>query len=276
MTEARLKLVELNTWGRMGPWEHRLAAIRAELARLEPDVIGFQEIWDGDGGSTLDEILESGWHVHHARACEVKPGVFVGNAIASRRAIVERDSWPLAPAAHEKGRNVVYALVATPWGRLPVFVTHLSWRFHDGACRLRQVQQIAALIGERAPVQRGELATELLPPILMGDMNAEPGSDEMRYLGGLTGHGVYLADCFAVRGEGAGYTWHRDNTFAALECSPNRRIDYIFVRGPDRWGRGEPLVARVAFDRPEHGVFASDHFGVYAELRASSLGLLPL
>ena len=122
----------------------------------------------------------------------------------------------------------------------------------------------------------GEVATYLLPPILMGDMNAEPGADEIRYLGGLTAPepAVYFADCFAVRGDGPGYTWHRDNPFAALECSPNRRIDYIFVRGPDRWGRGEPLTARVAFDRPEAGVFASDHYGVYAELRASSKGLL--
>ncbi|HEY5934906.1 MAG TPA: endonuclease/exonuclease/phosphatase family protein [Kofleriaceae bacterium] len=276
MTDEVIKVVALNAWGRMGPWSRRLAAIQAELARLAPDVVGFQEIWDGDGGSTLDEIVGPGWHVHHARACEMRPGVFVGNAIASRHPIVEHAAWPLVAGAHDKPRNCVHALIATPWGHLPVFVTHLAWRFHDGLLRMRQLQQIAALIGERAPVQRGEVATYLLPPILMGDMNAEPGADEIRYLGGLTAPdpAVYFADCFAVRGDGPGYTWHRDNPFAALECSPNRRIDYIFVRGPDRWGRGEPLIARVAFDRPEAGVFASDHYGVYAELRASSKGLL--
>lgn len=270
-----IKVVALNAWGRMGPWPQRLAAIKAELARLAPDVIGFQEIWDGAGGNMLDEILGAGWHVHHARARELEAGVFVGNAIASRHPIVEHAAWPLV-ATLDKPRNCVHALIATPWGHLPVFVTHLAWRFHDGLVRLRQLQQIAALIGERAPVQRGEVATYLLPPILMGDMNAEPGADEIRYLGGLTAADppVYFADCFGVRGDGPGYTWHRDNTFAALECSPNRRIDYIFVRGPDRWGRGEPLAARVVFDRPEAGVFASDHYGVYAELRASSKGLL--
>ena len=44
------------------------------------------------------------------------------------------------------------------------------------------------------------------------------------------------------------------------------RIDYVFVRGPDRKLRGEPLASRVVFDRATRGVFPSDHFGVYAEI----------
>ena len=41
----------------------------------------------------------------------------------------------------------------------------------------------------------------------------------------------------------------------------------ILVRGPDGQRRGEPLHARVCFDEPEDGVFASDHFGVMATIR---------
>ena len=62
------------------------------------------------------------------------------------------------------------------------------------------------------------------------------------------------------------------NPYAALLREPDRRIDFIWVRGGDERFRGEPLSARVAFDVPVTfsggDVFPSDHFGVVAELRA--------
>jgi endonuclease/exonuclease/phosphatase family metal-dependent hydrolase len=110
-----------------------------------------------------------------------------------------------------------------------------------------------------------------LPPILCGDFNAEPDADEIRYLSGFTtleGRSVYFADCFRVAGDGSnGHTFCRRNPYAASVREPDRRIDYIFVRGPDKQGRGEPLTCRVVFDQPNaDGVFASDHFGVLAEI----------
>jgi endonuclease/exonuclease/phosphatase family metal-dependent hydrolase len=45
---------------------------------------------------------------------------------------------------------------------------------------------------------------------------------------------------------------------------PNRRIDYVFVRGPDERFRGEPMDAAVAFTTRVAGVFPSDHYGVVA------------
>ena len=40
---------------------------------------------------------------------------------------------------------------------------------------------------------------------------------------------------------GPGFTFDRRNPNAARSHEPPRRIDYIFVRGPDRRLRGEPL-----------------------------------
>ncbi len=60
------------------------------------------------------------------------------------------------------------------------------------------------------------------------------------------------------------------NPFAGETNEPERRIDYVFVRGPDRQLRGEPLTARVVATESEGGVFPSDHFGVYAEIQALS------
>jgi endonuclease/exonuclease/phosphatase family metal-dependent hydrolase len=282
MTEARLKILTLNTWGRFGPWAARRALIVDGISRLAPDIIGLQEVWDDADGNLAHELvglLGGEWHVHSAPAYEMEPGRTCGNAIVSRFPLVEAESWPLPEPTGDSGRNLVYAVAATPWGKLPVFVTHLSWMFHQSSARLLQLQQVRAWLTERAPIQRGDAPADTLPPIFMGDLNTEPDSDEIRFLRGLLAdaYGLYLADCFAIRGEGPGYTWHRDNTFAAREHYPNRRLDYIFVRGPDRWHRGEPLVARVVLDQPDaNRVFPSDHYGMYAEIRATPVVLPPL
>ena len=277
--EARLKLLTFNTWGRTGPWASRRAVIIDGIRALDPHVVGLNEVWDGADGNLAHELvgeLGDGWHVHSAPAYEHDSGT-CGNAVISRFPIVEDGAWPLPEPRGDTGRNLVFALIDTPWGKLPVFVTHLSWMFHHSSWRLMQLQQVRSWLTERAPIQRGDAPTDTLPPVFMGDLNTEPDSDEIRFLRGYLAdpYGFYLADCFGIRGDGPGYTWHRDNRYAAREHYPNRRIDYIFVRGPDRWHRGEPLAARVVLDQPSpDGVYASDHYGVYAEIRATPV-ILP-
>ena len=81
--------------------------------------------------------------------------------------------------------------------------------------------------------------------------------------------GVYFADAFGLCGQGPGATFSRSNTYAAREVEPDRRLDYIFIEGLDRKLRGEPLSARRCFTEPVDGVFASDHFGVLAEIQVA-------
>ena len=149
-----------------------------------------------------------------------------------------------------------------------MFVTHLNWKFHHGAVRQRQVAFIAERIAELSPIDGPHL-----PPVLMGDFNAAPDADEIRYLTGLCaqdGKTVYFADAWVFAGEGPGYTFDRVNQYAGKAREPSRRIDYIFVRGPDRQFRGEPLRVELAFHSPETGsaepVWPSDHFGLFADL----------
>ena len=65
-----------------------------------------------------------------------------------------------------------------------------------------------------------------------------------------------------------GSTFSKGNPFAEPLREPERRIDYVFSRGPDDSQRGEPRDARVCFDRPYGAGFASDHFGVIATITA--------
>ena len=90
----------------------------------------------------------------------------------------------------------------------------------------------------------------------------------MKGLCSLGGPSAYFADTFGIVGAGPGITFTSQNPFASDLREPDRRIDYIFVRGPDARGRGEPLSAHVCFNRAVGGVLPSDHYGVSATLRA--------
>jgi endonuclease/exonuclease/phosphatase family metal-dependent hydrolase len=188
-----------------------------------------------------------------------------GNAVLSRFPIVSADSLPLPVEPGDEPRSLLCVEIDAPFARVPFFTTHLSWKLHQGAIRRQQVLFIAEQVRRLAP-------TTGFPPILTGDFNAEPESDEIRFLRGLATverHSVYFADAFALVGDGPGYTFARSNRFAAPLCEPNRRLDYIFVRGPDRQLRGEVVACTLAFDRPDGDCFPSDHYGVVADLEVA-------
>ncbi len=268
-----LRLLTFNVWGRTGPWAQRKAILVDALEALAPDVVCLQEVWDGEGGNLAAEL--GTWNMHYAHATELAPGRVSGNAILSRWPVTGGTAWALPRTRGDIGRNLVHAIVETPHGKLPVFTTHLSWMFHHSPSRFAQEQDIAARIKRHAPIAKD---LGVLPAVLAGDFNAEPDADEIRYLRGLTANpgGVYFTDAFAAAGEGPGHTWHRANPFAARERSPNRRLDYVFVRGPDRWNRGDVASARVVLDQPVDGIFASDHYGVLAEITVAPVELPPL
>jgi endonuclease/exonuclease/phosphatase family metal-dependent hydrolase len=265
----RLKLLTLNIWNRQGPWERRLELIRAGIAALDPDVVGLQEVLrlEGTPPDQAEAIAAGlGYQVAYGPAWAIWGGsLYLGNAVLSRWPIVEIRNWPLPTLHEDETRALLLALVDAPVGRIPVLCTHLSWRFHAAEERALQVRAVDERAREVAATRGG------FPPILMGDFNAEPDSDEIRFLRGLTalgGRSTYWADCFGLAGDGPGHTFARVNGYAAPLREPSRRIDYIFSRGPDRQLRGEPLTARVVLDQPDGDVFPSDHFGVYAETSA--------
>jgi endonuclease/exonuclease/phosphatase family metal-dependent hydrolase len=275
-----LRVATLNVWNRSGPWTDRLGLIREGIARLDADVIGLQEVMRLVRPGTLEPIspehdqaaeIASGfdYEIAYAGASDYGNGLIMGNAVLSRFPIYETRTFRLPDQGTGERRALLYALTGAPWGRLPLFVTHLNWRFDHGFVRLRQVAFIAERIAEMAPIQAG-----FLPPVLMGDFNAEPSSDEIRYLSGLhvlEGKSVHFADAWVYGADGsAGATYDPKNDYARKNREPPRRIDYIFARGPDAELRGEPLHARLAFHEPSttaNGtLWPSDHFGVYAEI----------
>ena len=109
------------------------------------------------------------------------------------------------------------------------------------------------------------------PPVLVGDFNAEPDSAEIRYVQGLQaleGRSVCFLDAWrTARREGPGITWDNANPWARREREPDRRIDYVFAGLPPKSGLGQVLACRVVCNDVRDGIWPSDHYGVYAELR---------
>jgi hypothetical protein len=92
----------------------------------------------------------------------------------------------------------------------------------------------------------------------------------------LRGRSVALLDAWRAAGKGgSGITWSNANDYARLNLEPDRRIDYVFAGFPRRDGIGQITHCRVVCNEPKNGVWPSDHFGVYAELRAAPLSELP-
>lgn len=261
---SSVRVVTLNIWNRLGPWEERLAVIRDTMRALDPDLVGLQEVIDVNGQSQADMIAEGlGYHTAYGAANAYGEGITLGNAVLSRWPIAASRVHRLPNHGTDESRSITLAEIDSPHGKIPFFVTHLNWKLHEGIVREHQVVAVADFVKDQAPVDG-------LPPILTGDFNASPDSSEIRFLRGLhslQGKSVYFADCFEQAGKGEGVTFDGTrNRFAEQYHEHPRRIDYVFVRGPDTQVRGKPLSARVVFDEPKDGVFASDHFGVLAEI----------
>lgn len=271
LLETRLRVATWNLWWRFGPWEERRPAIEATLARLDADVICLQEVWD-DGEVCFAAELAEGLGFHHAYGARLDiDGVGFGNAVLSRWPITGHEVLPLpAEPDLEELRTCVRADIDGPRGSLQVFSTHLNWRFDQSGTRQAQVRSICSFIAASRPE-----GGRSFPPILCGDFNADPDSDEIRMLNGRAATPepkLVFHDAWEVAGEPSGSsddgtTWSNRNPYAALDLEPDRRIDYVFVGWPKAGGAGHVTRTTVEGLEPVDGVVASDHLAVVAELR---------
>jgi len=272
-----IRVLTLNCWNVSEPFAPRVALVRAEIERLRPDLVGLQEIVarrDGfdQAGMILDDLgyhrvfgAAHRWDESGTLSADHPGGDALGNVVASR--------WPVrlsrleALPGRETGehRSALGALVETPAGIVPFVTTHLNWRYDHGVVRERQVVALADFV-------RRVAGTAEFPPIVVGDLNADPDSTEIRFLCGLAslgGRSVYFQDAWRVTHPGdPGFTWDNRNRFAAATFEPDRRIDYVLVGRATADGRGRVESAALAFTEPAAGVFPSDHFGLVVDVRA--------
>lgn len=111
------------------------------------------------------------------------------------------------------------------------------------------------------------------PVILLGDFNALSDSEEIALL-----KDAGFRDAHMTAGALPGYTWdERNNSNIKIQREKypddflpepvQKRIDYIFFRGPEL----KAVDCRVVLNIPTQGVYPSDHYGVMADFEVSSV-----
>jgi endonuclease/exonuclease/phosphatase family metal-dependent hydrolase len=267
---ATVRVLTWNLWWRFGDWERRLKAIDAVLQEIQPDICCFQEVWSTRGEDAARLLGESIGLTHVVRSYsstpEVyqrrvgQPGIDFGNAVVSR--------WPVTtslvrnlPGDH--GRTALAARVATPDGDLPVVCTHLAAHPAASAERCAQVRAVVDLVAR--------FGRQALPPLVAGDLNAEPDSDEVRLLGGSKTApavpGLFFYDAWRrATNPLPGWTWLANNPHVPAAFAFNARIDYIHVGSAGPNGEGTVRQTFLAGDRDVHGLWPSDHAALVVDL----------
>jgi len=262
-----LRVVTWNVWWRFGDWEARQAAIVETLAALDADVICLQEVWAEQDGPDQAQVLASRLGYGAVSTTHrFYDGVSFDNAVLSRLPIRASESRPLpGPDGTPGHRQVLLADLGGPHGPVPVFNVHLDYRYDASALRVAQVAAVAAFVAER----RGDPEVGF-PPVLAGDLNAVPSSDEVRSLTGLAPvpvPGLAFQDAWEQGGDGEGHTWHAANPYLADAAWPGRRLDYVLVAWPRPRPLGNVMGCRLAGTALVDGIQPSDHYAVVADLR---------
>jgi endonuclease/exonuclease/phosphatase family metal-dependent hydrolase len=271
MKPKHLRFVTLNLWGENGSWEARLAQIGAKLDRLSPDVIALQEVREVPGrvpNQAAALAAPNGWH-HVFAPSTAWGGGHEGLALVSRFPIGAHDFRRLPHSTETEGRIVLSARIDSGLGEIWAHTTHLSYRENEGLKREAQVQALDEVV----TAYGGDN-----PQVILGDFNAVPESDEIRWLTGLCtlgGRRVAYQDAWAVaHPDRPGYTWTRENvhTERMFWLRRDRRLDYVFVTPVRRDRRGTIRAAEVTFDEPEilpsgERLYPSDHYGVMSDVQ---------
>ena len=223
-------------------WPFRSRAAGATVAGLAADVVGLQEVH----GWQLRALRRS--VPRHAAVGDGRDGGRWGERCTalvgpSLRIVCHRTLWfsatPTVPgsrlprASHPRVATLV-EVEAAGARRFGVAVTHLDQRHQDN-----QLASVALLLG---------WLDEDLPWVVLGDLNAAPGSPT---LDRLAAGGFRSAVPPGPGGTHHGFTGR----------TGGHRIDHVLVRGPWLLAGG-----RILHPRPG-GTLPSDHWPVLADLR---------
>lgn len=233
-------------------WAVRRPVMVELIRRAAPDVIGTQELLQRQGDDIVAALPGYRWFGRDRRGghADEHMGIFYRT---DRLTLIDQGDFWLSDTPEVVGsqswgtdlpRLASWAVFETKGAEPHRFLfvdTHLPHRDQDGEAR----DKAARLILSRLP----DLAKGL-PLVLAGDMNARPDTAAYRTFAGA------LTDAWdsAKRREGPVLTFHD------FTGTPDRRIDYLFLRGFK--------ADTVTTDTYHQGkVYPSDHFPIEATLR---------
>jgi endonuclease/exonuclease/phosphatase family metal-dependent hydrolase len=241
-----LHVATLNIRNLADRWDERLPLLLADMAALQPDVLGLQEVVYP---MQQDRLIGAAGEGHYGtfRGWAGRPEY--GNSLLVKA--------PLAGGEFERldlghSRSILRVVIPIEERRILVAVTHLHHVVGAATDRDAQAAELLRWLAE-APDSDAQ--------IVVGDFNAhpdEPATERMR------GDGFRSAFAEANGAEPA-VTWPSGIQAPGMDTDGDPAcLDYIWVRGDVR-----VASARLAFDRAhpdDPTLLPSDHFGISALL----------
>jgi endonuclease/exonuclease/phosphatase family metal-dependent hydrolase len=249
---TRLTIATLNIRNIADRWSERLPLLLADMAALQPDVIGLQECVYAVQRDRLLGAAGAGHYVSH-RGWASRPEY--GDATLARDAL---ESGPSERLDLAHGRSALRTPVTTAdGGRLEFIVTHLYHEVADEAIRAEQAAALVEWLAGPATRAGAPKAT-----VVVGDFNAEPVEATYRL---MTEAGFRSAHAEA-NGTEPPVTWPSGIQAPGMDTDGDPGcLDYIWVRGPIM-----VESCHVAFDRPavdDPTLYRSDHYGLVANVQ---------
>jgi endonuclease/exonuclease/phosphatase family metal-dependent hydrolase len=242
-----LHVATLNIRNMADRWPERLPLLLADMAALQPDLLGLQEVVYP---MQQDRLIGAAGAGHYRESRGWAGRLEYGNSLLVRE--------PLAASQVDRvdlglNRSALRAIV--PVGsdmQLLVAVTHLHHEVPDAAERDQQVKRLLDWLGSAPSVDA---------QVVMGDFNARPGepaAQRMRANG-------YRSAYAEANGAEPAVTWPSGIQAPGMDTDGTPAcLDYIWIRGAIT-----VASARLAFDRPavdDGTLYPSDHFGLSAQL----------
>ena len=243
----RLHVATLNIRNLADRWFERLPLLLADMATLQPDLLGLQEVVYVMQQDRLIGAAGEGRY-DAVRGWAGRPEY--GNSLLVRE--------PLTASATDRldlglSRSALRSVVALSGGAsVLVVVTHLH---HLGPDAVERDEQTATLLAWLEEVPKADAT------IVMGDFNADPDEPAPARLRAADFRSAYAE----ANGAEPAVTWPSGLVAPAMDTDGDPAcLDYIWLRGAIR-----VESARLVFDRPapeDPTLYPSDHLGIAAQL----------
>ncbi len=244
-----MKVLTFNVWNYAPHWQHRRRRIADIISAHQPDIVCLQETRHdfryerGAGQGEQLAYLTNYYPTSHVAQVYVPIlRVAEGLTILTRFPPLQTFVRSLRQYPHlrrDENRRICLGVRVQCGGvEVDVYNTHFSLSPVAG---IGNAEDVAAFTREQSGI---------MPTILTGDLNVEPGNDAIA----LLTHGpAHFVDCWAAcRPQDPGYTYASHH--------PVRRIDYVLSRHISRIVRIDLVGGEVTGDE-----FPSDHLGIVAE-----------
>lgn len=276
----------------------RAEAIADLLSETNPDVVGLQEValWESApfGTATLArtydflailraELAErdTPYKVLVTNTNFVSPivplqPVGLNVRLTDRDVIIARSDLPKSQLQTTRPRPRTYTArvpITLPTGPSAVIRGWSTIDITTGGLTYRLANTHLEAFSEQVRNLQAAQLTRVLrksphPVVLVGDLNADPGTGAARVLR----KGVGMADAWS-QGTGSRFTAGQDDLLRNDPSTLSRRIDYVLFesnRKPDFAAKKAFVIGESTADRTSTGMWPADHAGVVARLRLTT------